>query len=75
MFPVPPDADCVRAASTEVPDFSCQTGRPVAKFRKCVPTFFGAPVVLKRSASGSVKSHVPFAWQVYFWTPVACSTR
>ena len=51
------------------------TGRPVEKLRKWVPTGFGAPVVLKSAASGSVKSHAPFAWHVYFWTPVACRTR
>ena len=33
MFPVPPGADAVRAASTELPSLSCHTGRPVAKFR------------------------------------------
>jgi hypothetical protein len=46
MFPAPPGAVCVRAASTELPSFNCQTGRPVAKFRKWVSIGFGTPVVL-----------------------------
>jgi hypothetical protein len=46
MFPEPPGALCVRAASTELLLLNCHTGSPVAKFRKCVPTGFGEPVVL-----------------------------
>ena len=45
MLPVPPDALCVRAASTELPPLNCHTGSPVEKLRKWVPTGFGAPVV------------------------------
>jgi hypothetical protein len=43
----------------------------VAKFRKWAPMGFDVPVVWWRIASGSVKSHVPSAWHVYFCTPVA----
>jgi hypothetical protein len=46
MFPAPPDTVTLRAASTELPSRSCQTGRPVAKFKKCVPIGWDAPVVL-----------------------------
>src|SRR5215218_3813593 len=75
MFPAPPDAVAVRAASTELPSSALHTGRPVAKFRKCVPIGFGAPDVWYSVASGSVKSQVPVAWQVYFCTPIAWATR
>jgi hypothetical protein len=75
MFPAPPSVAALRAASTELPSLSIQTGRPVAKLRKWLPISFGTPVVLNSVASGSVKSHVPFAWQVYFCTPAASATK
>src|SRR5215213_3821782 len=75
MFPGPPDAVAVRAASTELPSSALHTGRPVAKFRKCVPIGFETPDVWYSVASGSVKSQVPVAWQVYFCTPIAWATR
>ena len=43
MFPGAAGTTTIRAASTELPSFSFQTGRPVAKFRKCVPIAFGFP--------------------------------
>ena len=64
-------SDAFRAAWTELPSCSSHTGRPVAKSRKWLPIGFAAPVVLARVATGSVKSHVPSAWQAYFCTPVA----
>ena len=75
MSAAPTGSVAFRAASTELPSFHCQTGRPVAKLRKCVPSAFGLPVVLYSVASGSVKSQVPFAWHVYFCSPVACAIR
>ena len=45
MFPAP-SAAALRAASTELPSFSCQTGRPLAKFRKWLPIGLETPVVL-----------------------------
>ena len=38
MLPGGAGTETVRAASTELPSWNRQTGRPVAKFRKCVPT-------------------------------------
>jgi hypothetical protein len=73
MLPAPPVAVAFRAASTELPSFACQTGRPVAKLRKCVP--IGMPFGAYSTASGSVNSQVPFAWQAYFWTPTAWTAR
>src|SRR6478735_5872008 len=75
MFAEPAGTVTLRAASTKLPSLNRHTGRPLAKLRKCVPSALGDPFALKSIASGSVKSHVPFAWHAYFWTPVACNSR
>jgi hypothetical protein len=46
MFAIPAGTVTVRAASPELPSRIRHTGRPVAKFRKWVPTRFATPVAL-----------------------------